>query len=70
MKTGFSVNYRNPGHWDIYSERSRDFRIRGQYGNVSLLDERDDPTRPHPREHLTFKTVTAAMAYVADLYMS
>jgi hypothetical protein len=91
---GFSVGYRNPGHWDIYAsqcpgktsawlsvdpegrktsardgERERAFRIRGEPGNVIVMDERWDPHRPRPRESLTFRSVMAAMVYIAEELM-
>ena len=87
---GFSVGYRNPGHWDIYAAkhpgeeqahehvngpgsisprepgRERAFRIRGEVGNVIVMDERWDPTRPHPRTSMTFRTVGAAMLWISE----
>lgn len=90
---GFSVNYRNPGHWDVYarcapgkvsawqaahpngqtSERDgqneRAFRIRGETGNVAVLDERWNPYKPHPRETVKFRSVMAAMLWVAEELM-
>lgn len=90
---GFSIGYRNPGHWDIYADqcpgkvaaflsldpgnrtsgkdggRERAFRIRGEPGNVSVIDERWNPRRPHPREWLTFRSVMAAMVYIAEELM-
>jgi hypothetical protein len=91
---GFSVGYRNPGHWDIYAAqcpgkisawlsvdpehrstsgrdggRERAFRIRGEPGNVIVMDERWDPHRPHPRESLTFRSVTGAMLWICEELM-
>lgn len=90
---GFSIGYRNPGHWDVYAQichgrasawraanpegqtseedigRERAFRIRGEPGNVIVMDERWDPHRPHPRESLTFRSVMAAMVYIAEELM-
>jgi hypothetical protein len=91
---GFSVGYRNPGHWDIYAEqcpgkasawnhanpggfttakdggRERAFCIRGEPGNVVVRDERWNPHRPHPRnEPMMFRTVSAAMFWIADELM-
>lgn len=90
---GFSIGYRNPGHWDIYSrqcpgqvsawlsagegrstsgkdgERERAFRIRGEPGNVVVMDERWDPHRPRPRESLTFRSILAAMVYICEELM-
>lgn len=90
---GFSVVYRNPGHWDIgaktcpgkasawraahpggsTSERdgewARAFRIRGEPGVVLVLDERWNPHKPHPRDALQFRTVSAAMLWIAEELM-
>jgi len=91
---GFSIGYRNPGHWDIFADqcpgkvsawlsvdpegrqtsgrdggRERAFRIRGEPGNVIVMDERWDPHRPHPRGSLTFRSVMAAMVYIAEELM-
>lgn len=50
-------------------ETERAFRIRGEDGEVVLMDERWDPFRPHPRPSITFRTVTAAMLYVVEELM-
>lgn len=90
---GFSVGYRNPGHWDVYAEqapgyasawlashpggrtsakdggRERAFRIRGEPGDVVVIDERWNPHKPHPREHMKFRSVSAAMLWIAEELM-
>lgn len=90
---GFSIGYRNPGHWDVYAERcpgevrafletspgnqtsgkdggrERAFRIRGEPGNVVVMDERWDPHRPHPRGTMTFRSVMAAMVWICEELM-
>lgn len=90
---GFSVTYRNPGHWDVFAEQApgkvsawlaanpdgrtsgrdggseRAFRIRGGVGDVCVLDERWNPHRPHPRETLKFRSVSAAMLWIAEELM-
>ena len=90
---GFSVGYRNPGHWDVVARRTpgkaaawrhahpdgrtsdqddvreRAFRIRGEPGDVVVLDERWDPHRPHPRESLRFRSVMAAMLWITEELM-
>jgi hypothetical protein len=90
---GFSVGYRNPGHWDIYAtecpgrvsawlaahpngqtsakdgERGRAFRIRGEPGNVVVLDERWNPHKPHPRESMKFRSVLSAMLWIVEELM-
>lgn len=91
---GFSVGYRNPGHWDIYAEqvpgkvsaflsvdpehrstsgkdggRERAFRIRGEPGNVQVIDERWNPHKPHPREWMKFHSILAAMLWIVEELM-
>jgi hypothetical protein len=66
---GFSVNYRNPGHWDIGSrQHGRSFAIRGGPGRVVVRDERLRPDQGRP-DSLVFKTVQAAMIYITDILM-
>lgn len=60
----FSVIHRAPGHWDIYIEEDRAFRIRGTPGAFILIAERE---QPNPQA--TFKTVSACMAFVCDAIM-
>lgn len=90
---GFSIAYRNPGHWDIYAnqcpgkasawrhahpdgstteqdgERERAFRIRGESGAVCVFDERWNPHHKHPREKLQFRSIIAAMLWIAEELM-
>ena len=90
---GFSVVYRNPGHYDITAKRcpgkasawryanpngrtsanddatERAFRIRGEPGEVVLFDERWNPHRPHPRGHMTFRSVSAAILWITEELM-
>lgn len=90
---GFSVGYRNPGHWDIYAQacpgqasawcaahpegrtsatdkdRERAFRIRGESGDVIVMDERWNPHNPHPRQSLKFRSVLAAMLWIVEELM-
>ena len=90
---GFSVHYRNPGHWDVVAHRcpgkasawkdanpdgqttetddrrERAFRIRGDDGDVVVHDERWDPTRPHPRGSISFRSVSAAMLWISEELM-
>jgi hypothetical protein len=49
--------------------RERAFRIRGEPGKVSVIDERWNPTRPHPRDWIEFKSVLAAMVYIMEELM-
>ena len=65
----FSVFYRNPGHWDIVTGNARAFRIRGEEGAVTVYDEREDKSRPHPREPINFRTVNLSLAWCADELM-
>lgn len=90
---GFSVHYRNPGHWDVSAKitpgrasawkaahpggstsetdggSQRAFRIRGEPGDVIVMDERWDPHRPYPRESMKFRSVMAAMLWIAEELM-
>jgi len=61
---GFSVIYRNYGHWDICDSRERLFRIRGGPGKHVVLDERQ---RDAPKKE--FKTVNACMSCICDELM-
>jgi len=61
---GFQVTYRNFGHWDIYHDGGRAFRIRGGPGKYSAMDER---SKPYPMTE--FKTVSACMVFIADELM-
>jgi hypothetical protein len=89
---GFSVIYRNPGHWDVIakqcpgyasawkaahpdgmtsakdSERERAFRIRGEAGDVIVLDER---WNPHRTDHkpMHFRSVLGAMLWICEELM-
>lgn len=60
---GFSVHYRNYGHWDVYNVAGRLFRIRGGPGNYIIFDERYESEQKKP---IYFKTVGACMAYICD----
>ena len=68
----FSVNHRNPGHWDVYMNQiGRAFRIRGGPGKYTVLDERSiyidkDHVNDEPR---SFKTVQSAIGYITEMLM-
>lgn len=49
--------------------RERAFRIRGEPGDVVVYDERWDPHRPHPRGERNFRSVMAAMLWIAEELM-
>ena len=49
--------------------RERAFRIRGSDGEVTVLDERWDPHRPHPRDSLHFRSVMGAMLWISEELM-
>lgn len=70
MMRGFSVYERDQGHWDISDGRKREWCIRGEPGDVIVCDEREDPSRPHPRPVIRFKSVSAALLWIADHYMT
>lgn len=90
---GFSVSYRNPGHWDVFADqcpgkvsafnslpgcstsgrdgqRERAFRIRGESGNVLVIDERWNPHMPRgDRGWTKFKSVMVAMLWIMEELM-
>lgn len=47
----------------------RAFRIRGEPGHVVVMDVRWNPHKPHPRESLTFRSVTGAMLWIVEEMM-
>lgn len=49
--------------------RERAFRIRGEPGDVLVYDERGDPHRPFPRGDVHFRSMTAAMLWIAEELM-
>ncbi len=61
---GFTVIYRNPGHWDICSKGSRIYRIRGGPGKYLVMDE---TRRGKPNK--VFKTVQGCMSCICDELM-
>lgn len=65
---GFSIRYRNPGHWDIIGPDERAFRIRGIPGDVVVHDERREGL-PFPRKYHQFRSVQVAMAWCCDQLM-
>jgi hypothetical protein len=70
LLSGFSVNRRNYGHWDIWNASGRIFAIRGGPGDYWLRDERnmrkDSGTA---KEWPHFKTLGMLMAYVCEELM-
>lgn len=62
MEQNFSFTYRNPGHWDVYNHEKRIYRIRGESGDYWVDDERIRGDLAVRR----FKTITAAVAFIAD----
>jgi len=66
---GFSVIYRNYGHWDIAQDGGRAFRIRGGPGKYSVIDERSGRDVISKDGIKEFKTVVACMSYISDELM-
>lgn len=62
----FSVNRRNPGHWDVFSDQGRLFCIRGSHGDHLVRDERKGRSREDNRN---FRTLQACMNYICDVLM-
>jgi hypothetical protein len=50
-------------------QMERAFRIRGEPGNVQVIDERWNPHNPHPREWMTFRSIAAAMLWISEELM-
>lgn len=50
-------------------QMERAFRIRGEPGEVYVMDERWNPHKPHPRETLTFRSIAAAMLWISEELM-
>lgn len=50
-------------------DRERAFRIRGEPGDVQVIDERWNPNNPHPREWMKFRSITAAMVWICEELM-
>ena len=61
-----ACNRGTPGHWDISDGYSRFFAIRGEPGAVVVRDEREDPSRPHPRDFVRFKSAARALLWCAE----
>lgn len=62
---GFTVIYRNFGHWDIVvPDMGRAFRIRGTPGKFCVLDE-----RAAPYSQTDFKTVSGCMLFISEQLM-
>ena len=61
MITDFSTHRRNPGHWDIYNDKRRIFRIRGGPGCYTAMDERQPP---YPTTD--FKTLSSCMQFICE----
>lgn len=51
------------------TDRERAFRIRGEPGDVMVMDERWNPHHPHPREPVKFRSVLAAMVWICEELM-
>lgn len=50
-------------------QMERAFRIRGEPGDVWVMDERWNPHNPHPRETLKFRSIAAAMLWISEELM-
>ena len=61
----FEVIYRNPGHWDIWQNGSRIYRIRGGPGKYWISGEH----AKQKDQDKEFKTVQSCMNYIFDQLM-
>ncbi len=69
---GFSVHRRDEGHWDIWGDKGREWRIRGEHGAASVYDERRDKNGvwlPDRHPTMKFPSVSSAFAFIAGHYM-
>ncbi|MCP3968522.1 MAG: hypothetical protein GY718_19620 [Lentisphaerae bacterium] len=64
---GFSIWWRNPGHWDIGDKEKRIFCIRGKPGKYYVRDER--LASEGLKSGITFNTVGLCMTYICDELM-
>jgi len=58
----FSVEYRNPGHWDIYINKNRVFTIRGCTSNCIVANREGKVVN-------ISNTVGGCMGYICDQLM-
>lgn len=61
---GFKVVWRNYGHWDVWKNDRRIYRIRGGPGNYWV-----DGDHYMQGDHFEGKTVGICMAYITDKLM-
>ena len=75
MKTNFSFNKRNIGHWDVWADKERIFRIRGggpeswDDEEIMIIGEHSCRDATPNSTWLKFKTITAATAWITDYLM-
>ena len=62
---GFEVVYRNYGHWDVYQNGSRIYKIRGGPGKYWVSDEISN----NSDRRKDFKTLQMAIGYITDTLM-
>ena len=62
---GFIVRYRNYGHWDIWQNDERIYRIRGGPGKYCVIGKHSKGAD----QDNNFKTVQACMSYICDTLM-
>lgn len=63
---GFSVHRRNIGHWDIFHNGDRVFKLRGGPSHWRVEDERECGTKINPPR---FKDQSSAMSYICSELM-
>lgn len=58
----FTFTRRNPGHWDVYTDKGRAFAVRGGPGAYKVRDERKH------RHTIPFeaKTIGSCFQYIMD----
>lgn len=64
----FTVIKRNYGHWDIWNDKERIYRIRGGPGSYTVIPD-SSKIEIEKEEPLNFNSVQACMSYICDKLM-
>lgn len=66
---GFSFTRRNPGHWDVYSDRCRIFALRGAPGCYFVRDEREEGVRSKDGILIRAKSIETCVQRITEELM-
>ncbi len=64
MTKYFSINYRNPGHWDVWNKKHRICKIRGKPENVCVYQDYGII-----KSKEGFKNIAEALTYITSHLM-